>query len=150
MRHYPFYLVLLTIGVLVASYLLGLTPPLVGLLYFLMSVTAFTLYARDKIAAVKGEWRTPENTLHIIDLLGGWPGALLAQNRFRHKTKKVSFRSVFWVMVFLNVSAFGWLHHPSGNLQMRYVTLNVEYFFLTQTESKPVIRTVSFFLGLRR
>lgn len=64
-----------------------------------MSLLAFVLYRRDKRQAGIGGQRTPENVLHTLELLGGWPGALLAQQVFRHKTRKVSFQVVFWLIV---------------------------------------------------
>ena len=56
----------------------------------------------DKRSAETGRWRTPENTLHITELLGGWPGALVAQQVFRHKTRKVSFQVVVWLIIGLH------------------------------------------------
>ncbi|KPZ15695.1 putative family protein [Pseudomonas syringae pv. viburni] len=52
--------------------------------------------------AGNGGQRTPENVLHTVELLGGWPGALLAQQVFRHKTRKVSFQVVFWLIVLVH------------------------------------------------
>lgn len=60
---------------------------------------AFFAYRSDKRAAEAGEWRIPEFTLHIFELLGGWPGAFLAQRQYRHKTAKLSFQLVFWLIV---------------------------------------------------
>ena len=77
--------------------------------YPLMSVLAFALYGSDKTAAGRGGWRTPEATLHAVALLGGWPGALLAQRVFRHKTRKQPFRTVFWCTVAANCAVAGWL-----------------------------------------
>lgn len=73
--------------------------------YLVISAIALVLYQLDKLAAVKGRRRMPENTLHVISLLGGWPGAMLARQVLRHKTKKQPFRKVFWVTVALNLSA---------------------------------------------
>ena len=56
-------------------------------------------YWRDKRAAEAGRSRLPESTLHLLALLGGWPGAFLAQRMFRHKTAKLSFQFVFWSVV---------------------------------------------------
>ncbi|EPM70035.1 hypothetical protein A3SM_28103, partial [Pseudomonas syringae pv. actinidiae ICMP 18886] len=56
----------------------------------------------DKRQAGNGGQRTPENVLHTVELLGGWPGALLAQQAFRHKTRKVSFQVVFWLIVLVH------------------------------------------------
>jgi uncharacterized membrane protein YsdA (DUF1294 family) len=64
-----------------------------------MSIFAFFAYRSDKRSAEVGEWRVPEFTLHVISLLGGWPGAFLAQRVFRHKTSKLSFQFVFWCVV---------------------------------------------------
>ncbi len=64
-----------------------------------VSVLTFFIYWQDKSAARSDRWRTPESTLHTLDLLGGWPGGLLAQRAFRHKTNKTSFQVVFWLIV---------------------------------------------------
>lgn len=66
------------------------------------SVFAFFAYRSDKRSAEAGEWRVPEATLHLIALLGGWPGAFLAQRAFRHKTSKLSFQVVFWSVVLVH------------------------------------------------
>ncbi|MEG1682167.1 MAG: DUF1294 domain-containing protein, partial [Stenotrophomonas sp.] len=81
-----------------------------------MSVVALGFYLYDKGAAARGEQRTPENTLHLISLLGGWPGALIGQGLFRHKTSKSSFQLVFWLTVVLNVTAIWFL--ASGKLSL--------------------------------
>ena len=60
---------------------------------------AFGVYGYDKRQAKAGEWRIPEKALHAIELLGGWPGALLAQQVFRHKIRKLSYQLWFWLIV---------------------------------------------------
>ncbi|WCM48839.1 DUF1294 domain-containing protein [Pseudomonas sp. WJP1] len=70
--------------------------------YGIVSVLAFLLYWSDKRKARFDHWRTPENVLHALEFAGGWPGALLAQQVFRHKTRKVSFQLVFWIIVLLH------------------------------------------------
>lgn len=72
--------------------------------YLLLSLLTFLAYAADKAAARNGKWRTPESSLHVLALLGGWPGALLAQQFFRHKSVKTAFRGVFWATVLINVA----------------------------------------------
>ena len=69
------------------------------LVYGVASVVAFILYGYDKQQARHGRWRTPEKLLHGVELLGGWPGALVAQQVFRHKTRKVPFQVWFWLIV---------------------------------------------------
>lgn len=49
--------------------------------------------------------RISERTLHILSLLGGWPGALVAQQYFRHKTIKQPFQAIFTKTVLINTSS---------------------------------------------
>jgi uncharacterized membrane protein YsdA (DUF1294 family) len=88
-------------------------------LYLIASYIAYIAYAIDKSAAQKNQWRTAESTLHGLALIGGWPGALLAQNRLRHKSRKMSFQLVFWTTVLLNCGALGWLLTASGGKAIR-------------------------------
>ena len=108
---------LLAIPAFVGAYALvasrwGLSPAVL-FTYLGLSFAAFLAYAFDKSAAVAGNWRTPEQTLHLFSLFGGWPGALLAQQLLRHKTSKPSFVATFWFTVVLNVGAFLALHAGS-------------------------------------
>lgn len=70
--------------------------------YLLMSTVTFLLYWHDKHRARIDGQRTPEKILHGAELLGGWPGAFLGQQTFRHKTRKVSYQVVFWAIVVLH------------------------------------------------
>lgn len=92
----------------------GRLPLIVLWLYLAMSVLTFAMYAYDKSAARRSAQRTPENTLHMLALLGGWPGALFAQQRLRHKSIKRSFQVVFWITLLVNVSAFTYVLSPYG------------------------------------
>jgi uncharacterized membrane protein YsdA (DUF1294 family) len=65
------------------------------------SVFTFFAYRSDKRRAETGRRRIPESTLHMAELLGGWPGAFLAQRRFRHKISKTAYQVVFWGVVLL-------------------------------------------------
>ena len=91
--------------------LLDLVPALVTIGYGLVSGVSYLIYSLDKAAAGKDMQRTPESTLHLVDLLGGWPGALIAQQQFRHKTVKASFQAAFWATVSVNVAVVAWLIH---------------------------------------
>ncbi|CAK8713647.1 DUF1294 domain-containing protein [Candidatus Electrothrix aarhusensis] len=86
--------------------------------YLVISLLTFLVYAKDKSAAKKGAWRTPESTLHLFSLFGGWPGALVAQQTLRHKSKKQPFRFVFWLTVLLNCAGLFWLFTPTGAAQL--------------------------------
>ena len=93
-----FALCALPVGGSVSLWLTGITRlPLLA--YVVASVLAFGLYWYDKQQARTGQWRTPEKVLHGVELLGGWPGALLAQQVFRHKTRKLSYQLWFWLIV---------------------------------------------------
>lgn len=87
----------------------GIVPALLIVEYFVMSALSYLMYRFDKIAARSEEQRTPEANLHFADLLGGWPGALVAQQQFRHKTIKQSFQIVFWATVVMNLATAVWL-----------------------------------------
>jgi uncharacterized membrane protein YsdA (DUF1294 family) len=70
----------------------------------LMSLVTFLAFAWDKRRAIRfgggdearargragtgGRDRVPERTLHILELLGGWPGAIAAMAILRHKNRK--------------------------------------------------------------
>jgi uncharacterized membrane protein YsdA (DUF1294 family) len=88
------------------------TPNMVGAAYLLASAACFIVYAMDKAAARAGRWRTSENTLLMLGLACGWPGAALAHQWMRHKSSKPSFRARFWATVALNVGAFAYLASP--------------------------------------
>jgi uncharacterized membrane protein YsdA (DUF1294 family)/cold shock CspA family protein len=94
---------LTALSVLAIGWVLQLVPDWIAATVGGLSLLALAFYGYDKSAAQHGQQRTPESTLHLIGLLGGWPGALLAQGLFRHKSSKRSFQQVFWVTVVLNV-----------------------------------------------
>ena len=83
-------------------YLLSL-PVWVPVPYVLVSLITFSVYGLDKAHAVNGGQRVPESTLHLLEFLGGWPGALIAQSYYRHKTIKASFQVGYWVAVIANL-----------------------------------------------
>lgn len=93
----------------------GRLVPAVAGLYFASSVVAFVAYAMDKSAAREGRWRIPEKYLHLFSLIGGWPGALIAQRLLRHKSSKTSFQVAYWVHVVLNCGFLAWCFTTSGS-----------------------------------
>lgn len=94
---------IMVIGAVLGLSLAGRLPWWSAGVYAGASFVAWCLYAWDKSRAELHAWRVPENTLHLVALFGGWPGAFVAQSQFRHKTRKTSFRIVFWVTVLANV-----------------------------------------------
>ena len=105
--------------------LLGKIPLIVFSLYVVSSLASYILYIKDKAAAKNDTWRTPENTLHFFSLVGGWPAALVAQQKLRHKTKKLSFRLVFWFTVMTNCIFFLLLLTPRGAATFKSLISNL-------------------------
>ena len=116
---------LLAIPIFIALYivveLLWQPPLILAAIYIVVSVVTFFVYAKDKAAAQRGRQRTPEMTLHLLALLGGWPGGLVAQQFLRHKSIKAEFRVSFWATVFLNLIAFVALSSPGVQLLLHEV-----------------------------
>jgi len=88
---------------LIISIFNGRVPVFVGFAYLVISLITILAYAKDKYSAQNNRWRTPEATLHFFSLIGGWPGALFAQKKLRHKTSKREFISTYRVTVFFNL-----------------------------------------------
>jgi uncharacterized membrane protein YsdA (DUF1294 family)/cold shock CspA family protein len=90
---------------MVLPFLAGLKLPVaawaVPAAMLVASVAAWRVYRSDKKAAEAGAWRVSETMLHLLELIGGWPGAFLAQKRYRHKTRKASYQGIFQSIVFL-------------------------------------------------
>lgn len=91
----------------------GLPWPVLAL-YLGLSLATFYVYSADKAAAEQGRWRTSEGTLLLWGLLGGWPGALIAQRVRRHKSRKQPFQLFFWVTVIVNCGVLAALGTPAG------------------------------------
>jgi uncharacterized membrane protein YsdA (DUF1294 family)/cold shock CspA family protein len=101
------YVVVVAFVALLVAAVVAWEPPLwIPGLYLGASLVCFVAYAADKAAARNGGWRVSEGSLLVLGLIGGWPGALIAQQRLRHKTIKPSFRFAFWVTVLVNIGAF--------------------------------------------
>lgn len=86
-------------------------------IYAVASVVAFVAYGLDKLLAVQSgrqnarrPFRLAEQTLHFIELMGGWPGAYVAQRAFKHKWRKREYMRVYWCIVALHAAAWiGWV-----------------------------------------
>ena len=90
--------------------MLSIGPPAaLGGYLLAVNVLTYLAFRSDKRRSEVRAWRTPEKTLLTLALVGGWPAAKLAQRRLRHKTRKTSYRFVFWCAVLLNIVAVSWL-----------------------------------------
>lgn len=102
------------LAALAGAVVFGRLPMVVVAACVVMSALTFLVYALDKSAARQGRWRTREQTLHLLALAGGWPGALVAQRLLHHKSRKASFLGVFWFTVVANVAFVLWLGSVRG------------------------------------
>ncbi|MEZ5560624.1 MAG: cold shock and DUF1294 domain-containing protein [Pseudomonadales bacterium] len=102
---------LVGVGALAIS---GRVPPILLTIYITASVVSFIIYAWDKSSARNERWRTPERTLHLLGLAGGWPGGLIARQVFRHKSRKQSFIVTFWTTVAINCGVLALLISSAG------------------------------------
>lgn len=106
-------------------------PVVILWIYIFFSIVAFLLYKKDKNAAEWNDWRVSENTLHAISVLGGWPGSLVAQYKLRHKSKKISFRTVYWITVVINLSFLALVLTPDGSEELRSFVEKVKLGIVT-------------------
>ncbi|EPF70347.1 DUF1294 domain-containing protein [Acinetobacter rudis] len=100
---------IVVLGVLAA---IGRLPALLPMFLILMNVVCYWFYSQDKEAAQLGNRRVPEQTLHVLSFLGGWPAAWLAQQRLRHKTQKASFLRIYRLTIIFHVLLLLWLISP--------------------------------------
>ncbi|MGB1237481.1 MAG: DUF1294 domain-containing protein [Pseudomonadales bacterium] len=110
----------------------GKLPLAVVALYLLASFISFVLYALDKARAQRDAWRISERTLQLWSVLGGWPGALVAQSVLRHKTRKTGFIVVFVLGSCFNLAALLWCVMEPQNIfvqQLRQLDASVLQVF---------------------
>ena len=79
-----------------------------------LGLITFILYGYDKAQACSSGWRVRERTLHVLEFLGGWPGALIGQHFFQHKTTKLSYQITFWLIVIVH-QLLWWAIFKSGS-----------------------------------
>lgn len=82
---------------------------IIAVYYLLLSLITFIIYAADKRAARRQQWRVRERTLHLLALAGGWPGAWLAQKYLRHKSGKASFLFGFRLTLLGNLAIVAYI-----------------------------------------
>lgn len=95
----------------------GLLSGMVLLFISLINAITYWMYAQDKEAALQGKHRVPEQVLHVLSFLGGWPTAWLAQEKLRHKTQKQPFRKIYFCTIALNILLILWLISPFNVLK---------------------------------
>ena len=73
--------------------------PLPLMSYVFLSILTIIFYGYDKRHAIQGQWRIPEGYMHVMEIMGGWPGSLIAQIDFSHKTRKSPYRRRLWLII---------------------------------------------------
>ncbi len=99
--------VLIITPLVLSGYLLLLAKnPIPFFSYWMLSLLTMFLYGTDKANAATRKWRVPESYFHLLELMGGWPGALIAQNDFRHKTRASAY---LWILRgIIAIHLMGW------------------------------------------
>ena len=87
--------------------------------YLFINIATYLVYSKDKSASMRGDWRTPENRLHFLSLIGGWGGALIAQQKLRHKSKKQPFRFIFFITLFINLGVLVYIITPNAEIYLK-------------------------------
>jgi uncharacterized membrane protein YsdA (DUF1294 family)/cold shock CspA family protein len=95
--------------------------------YGLLSAISFSCYYIDKRAARKDLWRLKESTLQLSALLGGWPGALIAQGVLRHKIRKPLFLFGFYFIVSIHLGLLFFYLSEQGNVMIRSLLINAQF-----------------------
>lgn len=116
---FPFALVIWFITMFVASLYLLHYPTFMISYLLLISGTAYSLYALDKVVSNHSRWQIPESLFHLTSILGGWPGAVLAQSLLRHKPISPSFNACFWLSVLLSLTLYVWSLTPKGRVDLQ-------------------------------
>ena len=99
------FLLAAEVALLMAGLLQGRLHAMAPAAWVLLNLLPFWIYWQDKHAATQRAWRTSEQTLHMLSLLGGWPAAWWAQQLLRHKSIKPPFRQTYWLGVVLHLAA---------------------------------------------
>lgn len=81
--------------------------------FLLINMLTLVMYGADKIAARKGMRRVPEATLLVFGVTGGWPGAIVGQQLFRHKTQKQPFKTYFFLSIVVSIAVMAAVYHFS-------------------------------------
>ena len=141
-------IVVLAVG-LSGSYYLGFMPPVIFLIYGIASTLTYLIYAKDKQAAKNNGWRVSEVRLHLFSLFFGWPGAVVAQQKLRHKSNKWSFRIVFIVTILMNVGLVVGVHTNDGTKHLRDWIYQLESLVVVNIDNQLIHTAASLLFEFR-
>ena len=111
------------IGVFALAYSLAILPLWPFVYISIISLMTLLTFAWDKRAARNNSWRISEARLHLLSLLGGWPGALLAQQWLRHKSAKGRFKVILWLAIISNITICAGLVYFAEQQQLININL---------------------------
>jgi uncharacterized membrane protein YsdA (DUF1294 family) len=77
--------------------------------YLVVNLLNLVLFWWDKRAARLSNWRVPESKLLLLALFGGFVGAFIGQNLFRHKTQKQPFKLLLWLAATVHLAIIYWV-----------------------------------------
>ncbi len=76
---------------------------MIWMLLAVMNLLSFTLMGIDKMKAKRGAWRIPEKALFLATALFGGLGGVLGMQVFRHKTRHLSFKIGYPVLLIIQI-----------------------------------------------
>ena len=90
--------------------------PSVFLIYLAMiSLVSVIVTIADKVKAIRGTWRVPENTLLLLSAMGGSLAMYLTMQIIRHKTKHAKFMlGIPIIMLFQGILLWYVFIHKGG------------------------------------
>lgn len=106
------------VSALIGSVVILDFPVIVCAFYLSVSTISYIVYAFDKQAMLHGGWRIPEITFHLLNIAGGWIGALIAQSVMQHKYHDIGFKLLFWLSFMMNILLFAWLLTSEGTMAL--------------------------------
>ncbi|OMP67485.1 DUF1294 domain-containing protein [Domibacillus epiphyticus] len=81
--------------------------PIIFIYFTAINFISYIVMAGDKKKARKKKYRTSENTLWLLALLGGAPGSFVAMRTHRHKTKHAAFKYGMPILAVLDLFILG-------------------------------------------
>ena len=75
-----------------------------------INLISLLMFGIDKSRAKRGGHRISETDLFLVSLAGGAIGGSLGMLLFRHKTQKMGFKTVMFIIILINLYLYYWLY----------------------------------------
>ncbi|KGY07542.1 DUF1294 domain-containing protein [Vibrio sinaloensis] len=125
---FPLAVAIWFVSTMVASVFLLNFPPVVLVGAIALSTVTYLIYSVDKQAQHTGGSQVPDMVFYLLNLFGGWPGALLAQSILHHKYTNVEFRFLFWTSITLNIGFYCWTLTYEGSMALASIISQLQVF----------------------